>query len=65
MAQTVKKKKKKICLQCRRPRFNPEVGKISWREGIATYSSILAWRIPWTEEPGGLQSMGSTGVGPD
>ena len=25
-------------------------------EGIATYSSILAWRIPWTEEPGGLQS---------
>ena len=28
-------------------------------EGMATYSSILAWRIPWTEEPGGLQSMGS------
>ena len=26
-------------------------------EGMATYSSILAWRIPWTEEPGGLQSM--------
>ena len=26
---------------------------------IATHSSILAWRIPWTEEPGGLQSMGS------
>ena len=26
---------------------------------MATYSSILAWRIPWTEEPGGLQSMGS------
>ena len=25
---------------------------------IATHSSILAWRIPWTEEPGGLQSMG-------
>ena len=25
--------------------------------GMATYSSILAWRIPWTEEPGGLQSM--------
>ena len=25
---------------------------------MATYSSILAWRIPWTEEPGGLQSMG-------
>ena len=28
-------------------------------EGIKTHSSILAWRIPWTEEPGGLQSMGS------
>ena len=27
-------------------------------EGIATHSSILAWRIPWTEEPGGLWSMG-------
>ena len=26
-------------------------------EGIATHSSILAWKIPWTEEPGGLQSM--------
>ena len=28
-------------------------------EGMATHSSILAWRIPWTEAPGGLQSMGS------
>ena len=28
-------------------------------EGMATHSSILAWRIPWIEEPGGLQSMGS------
>ena len=27
-------------------------------EGTATHSSILAWRIPWTEEPGGLQSIG-------
>ena len=29
-------------------------------KGMATYSSILAWRIPWTEEPGGLQSTGVT-----
>ena len=29
-------------------------------EGMATYSSILAWRIPWTEEPGGLWSTGVT-----
>ena len=28
-------------------------------EGLATHSSILAWRIPWTEEPGGLQSIES------
>ena len=31
-------------------------------KGMATRSSILAWRIPWTEEPGGLQSMGSLRV---
>ena len=31
-------------------------------EGIATHSSILAWRILWVEEPGGLQSMGSKRV---
>jgi len=31
-------------------------------EGMATHSSILAWRIPWTEEPGGLQSMVSQRV---
>ena len=30
---------------------------------ITTHSSILSWRIPWTEEPGGLQSMGSQRVG--
>ena len=33
--------------------------------GMATHSSILAWRIPWTEKPGGLQSMGSQRVGHD
>ena len=32
-------------------------------EGVATHSSILAWRIQWTEEPGGLQSIGSQRVG--
>ena len=34
-------------------------------EGMATHSSVLAWRIPWAEEPGGLQPMGSQGVGHD
>ena len=32
-------------------------------EGMATHSDILAWRIPWTEEPGGLQSIGTQRVG--
>ena len=35
------------------------------QKGMATHSSILAWRITWTEEPGGLQSMGSQRVGHD
>ena len=35
----------------------------SLEEGMATHSSILAWRIPWTEEPGGPQSMGLQRVG--
>ena len=32
-------------------------------EGMATHPSILAWRVPWTEESGGVQSMGSHRVG--
>ena len=35
----------------------------SLEEGMATHSSILAWKISWTEEPGGLQSVGSQRVG--
>ena len=34
-------------------------------EGMAAHSSVLAWEIPWTEEPGGLPSMGSRRVGHD
>ena len=34
----------------------------SLEKGVATHASILAWRIPWTEEPGGLQSIGSQRV---
>ena len=40
-------------------------GKDPLEKGMATHSSILAWRIPWTEEPGGLQSMGPQRVGYD
>ena len=34
-------------------------------KGLAIHSSILAWEIPWTKEPGGLQLMGLQGVGQD
>ena len=37
----------------------------SLEEKMAIYASILAWRIPWKEKPGGLQSMGSQRVGHD
>ena len=43
------------------------VRSLGWEDPLekemATHSSILAWRIPWTEEPGGLQSMGLQRVG--
>ena len=45
------------------------VQSLGWEDPLkkemVTHSSILAWRIPWTEEPGGLQSMGSQRVGHD
>jgi len=43
-----------------------QVWSLGWEDALeeemATHSSLLAWRIPWTEEPGGLQSMGSQRV---
>ena len=43
------------------------IQSLGWEDllekGMVTHSSILAWRIQWTEEPGGLQSMGSQRVG--
>ena len=40
-----------------------QVQSLGWEDplekGMATHSRVLVWRIPWTEEPGGLQSMGS------
>ena len=50
---------KESTCQCRRHRFNPWVRKIPWREDMATHSSFLACEIPWTEESGRLQAMGS------
>ena len=46
-----------IHLQCRRPGFDPWVGKISWRRKCQTTPVFLAWEIPGTEAPAGLQSM--------
>ena len=46
-----------------------EVSSLGWEDTLekemATYSSTLAWKIPWMEEPGRLQSMGSQTVGHD
>ena len=46
-----------------------QVLSLGWEDplekGMAAHSSVLAWRIPWTEEPGGLQSMGLQRVGHD
>ena len=42
--------------------FDPLFGKIPLEKEMATHSSILAWRIPWIEEPGGLQPLGSQRV---
>ena len=44
------------------PIFDTLLSKV---QGMAIHSSVLAWRIPWTEEPGGLQFMGSQRVGHD
>ena len=51
------------------PMQETQVQSLGWEDllekTMATYSSILAWQIPWTEEPGGLQSMGLHRVGYD
>ena len=51
---------------CQRRRQETQVRSLGWEDSLeeemATHSSILAWEIPWTEEPGGLQSMGSVTV---
>ena len=41
------------------------VQSLGWEDPLATYFSILAWKTPWTEDPGGLQSIGLQRVGQD
>ena len=57
-------KVKSICLPCRRPVFLCSILGLEdpLEKGMATHSRVLAQRIPWTVEPGGLQSMGSQRV---
>ena len=52
-------------LETQETRVRPLGQEDPLEEGMATHPSILAWRIPWTEEPGGLQSMGLQRVGHD
>ena len=59
MAQTVNK----ILSTMQDTWVQPLGGEDPLEKGMTAHASILAWRIPWTEEPAGLQSMGSQGVG--
>ena len=57
--------KKGNAKECSNYRTIALISHANMEKEMATHSSILAWRIPWTEEPGGLQSMGSQRVGRD
>ena len=45
--------------------FDPWVGRIALEQKMTIHSSVLVWKIPWTEEPGGLQSTGLQRVSHD
>ena len=68
--QRIAKRDKKAFLsnQCKEIEENNRMGKtrdLLMEKAMASHSSILAWKIPWTEEPGMLQSIGSLRVGHD
>ena len=56
---------KRVCLQCWRPGFDSWDWEDPLEKEMATHSGTLAWKIPWMEEPDGLQSMESQRVGHD
>ena len=56
---------KEYACQCRGLGFDLWATEDPFGKDMVTHSSILAWKIPWTEEPGGLQSMGLQRVGQD
>ena len=63
MVKTNKQTNKQKNPTCQSRRHETQVQSLGWEdpldEGMTTHSGILAWRIPWTEEPGGLHSIGS------
>ena len=65
ICKQIKASGEELACQCKRHGFDPLGREDPLEEGMATHSSILSCEIPWTEEPGGLQSMGSQRVGHD
>ena len=68
--QRIARKDKKAFLgdQCKEIEENKRMGKtraLFTEKSLATHASTLAWKLPWTEEPSRLQSIGSLGVGQD
>ena len=58
-----------LMLKCLPAMWETQVRSLGWEDSLekdmATHSSTLSWKIPWTEEPGRLQSMGSQRIGHD
>ena len=60
------RRRESVCLQCGRPGFDLQVGKILWKRERLPTPVLLLWKIPWMEEPGRMvQSMGPQRVGHD
>ena len=62
IGKTIKQGRDKLGIENIRWGWEKLLLKVRLEKAMAPHSSTLAWKIPWTEEPGGLQSMGSLGV---
>ena len=65
MAPANRCKHKVLCETSQEASLKKGQTQLALEKAMAPHSSTLAWKIPWTEEPGRLQSMGSLGVGHD
>ena len=65
IGKTIKQGRDKLGIENIRWGWEKLLLKVRLEKAMAPHSSTLAWKIPWTEEPGRLQSMGSLGVGHD